>query len=264
MLLLVAQVAAAAPVTDRQALAAEVVKLSGLEQVAAQFPTHVRTQGESRKQGSPNAALEEKVIRAMVSAFDAARANQLLLEHFAKQGDKATLSRARDWLAAPQGARITREELAANQAGQAELKKFDALMKNSPPTPQRMRLVRDIESAARMTALNVEMLRETLAALALGVNAQAPVAKRVPEAQVRQQIDTMLGMARPQIEAQVLTSALFSYRRLNDTDLAEYARFLNADAGRRYSGLSMGATLDALKDYLARAVAATAPAAGAK
>lgn len=261
-LLPVAAGAASSPSKALEALAVEVAQLAELDQIAAQFPQQLRAQAESGRPLARMPAHEQRRLRVIVDAYDAERAGQVLRDHFARHGNRSDLKRVRDWLASELGKKITAEELAGNRVAPKDLAAFAQQVERDPAARERLRRVRDIESAGRMVALNIALLREVLVALAQA-NAPAGAGARSLDAAAQQQalrtqVNNVIAMARPDIERQVLLSAHYSYRRLADAELAEYARFLGSGAGRRYVALMTDAVSAAQQDYLTRAVAAVA------
>ncbi|HEU4427205.1 MAG TPA: hypothetical protein VFT98_00490 [Myxococcota bacterium] len=152
----------------------------------------------------------------------------LIAKHDQKQ--TAALNK---WLRAELGARLTALEAAASASDfDAKLEAFAAKLKQTPPSPERVSVIRRVEAANRTTETAIDVALAVGRALAVGLNAAS--AAPAPLAT----IEGAVGAQREQLEAAmphvVLVSLLMTYESASDEDLAAYAALLESEPGVWY------------------------------
>ena len=146
------------------------------------------------------------------------------------------------WLDSPLGKKCTQlEEAASTPEAQADMQQYAARLHDSPPTAERLKVLREFDAAAKVTGNAVEMAIQSQVAVALAVIATLPMEKQKPIEDVYREIEK----TRPAIEAearsQTLISLLYAYRSLTNAEIQLYTEFAKSPAGSRFNSASMAA-----------------------
>jgi hypothetical protein len=174
--------------------------------------------------------------------------------------------RVLQWLRSPLGRRIAKLDLAAARPeGAAALEQYARTLGSQPPPAPRVSLIRQLDAATGMTDFTVDAALTSALATALGANGALPPARRGEESEIRAAIEAQRDVLRPEIEAMITASMLYSYQSLQDDELIRYIDFSNSEAGHWYHESVKRALLDTLEGAstrVGRAVAASFSTAG--
>ncbi len=236
---------AAEPPVDT--LAADVVKLSGIEHSLAALPDTLRTQSDllaatrlpDEKPSAEDAAL---------SAFDPEAARMRLIRYMAANCDAEMLSKVLVWLESPVGQKMTAAEGAEKGLElQAGMLKYLAEIRNTPPSPERIVSIRKLVQVSGQLEMVARVFEVTASSVASAINGGAsdPEIGELIHAKVKEAWVPM----EKQFLQQLVASDLYVYRGVTDDDLSAYIAFLESEAGKRYTkvvGDGYGQILEAL------------------
>lgn len=239
---------------QHDALVQELYLKSGLEKQLEQTPLLMQA-------GFDQAAREDDPIQKMPKNLAAAmRAS--IREAFAPESlKKAVLPELKEnltvqdikeilaWLNSPLGKNITRlEEAASTPGAMAEMDRYAARIKKSPPTAERLDVLRKLDAATKGTESAVEMVINTQAAVASAINATLPLKQQRPLKDIKRELEK----SRPQLEAQMRSQALivllYTYRSLPVAQIQQYIEFLTSPAGSKYESVTNAALQKAILD----------------
>ena len=139
------------------------------------------------------------------------------------------------WLDSPVGRKFTQLEEAASSPEQyLAMQRFAQQLQESPPRPERLKILKQLDAAVKATESAVELALNTQLAIAVAISASLP--KEQQPAYDR--LTEMIEQTRPQIQAvmqtQTLVSMLFTYKDLADAELGRYLAFAVSHAGAKY------------------------------
>ena len=160
---------------DSQVL--ELYVKSGMENQVEQLPSVIQTVfDQAIPQDDQARKLPKEILSVMRASVPEAYAPERLkktivaelAERLTDQDSKDTLK----WLDSPVGKKCTQlEEAASTAEAQAEMEQYAARLSDSPPTAERLKVLRELDSAAKVTEDAVQMAIQTQAAVALAVRA---------------------------------------------------------------------------------------------
>lgn len=230
-----------------ETLAANVVKLSGIEYSLAALPETLRAQSDllaatrlpDEKPSAEDAAL---------SAFDPEAARRQMIRYMASSCDAGTLTKVLVWLESPLGQKMTAAEGAEKGLElQTGLMKYLAEIRSTPPNPDRIVLIRKLVQVSGQLEMVARVFEVTASSVALAINGGAsdPEIGELIHAKVK---EAWIPMEK-QFLQQLVASDLYVYRGVTDDDLSAYIAFLESEAGKRYTkvvGDGYGQILEAL------------------
>lgn len=234
----------------------ELYAKSGLEKQTEQLPSAIKAgvaqllENDQRLRKMPRNLLA-KLTDTLPESFSSESIKKTVLEQIETRMDRNDIQAILKWLDSPLGIRCTQlEEAASSPEATVEiLKNFPTQLKKTPPSPERLKLVRKLDSAINATemsaeiAMNMQLAVSTAFAMSLPSESQGAFLEKM-----RDEMERM----RPQIEAmgqsQILTSFLYMYRPLTDSELEKYIQFAASDPGEKYHSVTSEALKKALAD----------------
>jgi hypothetical protein len=233
--------------TQKDSPVQELYVKSGLKKQLEQLPFIIQAAFEQAGQEDdsvrklPNNIIS--TIKASVQeAFAPAILKEALLPELREKLTAQDIKKVLNWLDSPLGKKCTQlEEAASTPEALAEMEKYADRMQNSPPTAQRLNILRKLDSAIKATKSNVEMAINTQVAVALAILTTFPLEQQgSPEDILRE-----VGKNRPNLEAavreQVLISLLYTYKSLTDNEIQQYIEFATSPIGSKYHSVATAA-----------------------
>lgn len=235
---------AAAP--NKETLANELIKLSGLEQQIHEIPRQVLA-GFDRdgKKLSPQryAALR----RVLSQAYNAQTLEQHVYKRVHGELTSELATKTLGWLRTDLARKITKlEERASTPQVIQQMQGFAKKLESSPPSQQRLSLARRIDLATDATELMLDITESSTFGLAKALDATLPPDQRQGEARLRVQMERQRPILREAYQQLSMVNALFTYQSLSDAELERYVDFLESEVGTQYTTLANTALKDAL------------------
>lgn len=235
---------AAAP--NKDGLAKELMKLSGLEKQIRQIPLQVLAGFD--KDGKKLPPQRYTALRRVLSqAYNGQTLEQHVYKRLHSELTHELATKTLGWLRTDLARKITKLEEQAStpqaiQQMQAFAKKFDS----NPPTQQRLGLARRIALATDAAELLLDITESSTFGLAMALDAMLPPDQRQGEARLRVQLERQRPTLRENYEQLSTVSSLFAYQSLSDAELERYVDFLESELGTQYTLLANTALKDAL------------------
>lgn len=165
--------------------------------------------------------IEVAVHNAVSEAFAPAKLTAALEDSIEKQVDGKMLAEFLKWFTTPFAKKVIAVETAAGDLSMAERQKFMQTVESNPPGPDRVEIIRQLESAIHSTDLMVNamisVMRGTKGVLQIVDPKQASAISDVANAQ--RDLQT-------QMEQVTVLNYLFTYRSLSNEELRSYVEFL--------------------------------------
>ncbi len=239
MLLLTLLPALAYAQDQHEALVQELYVKSGLEKQMQELPRSIQASLDQQPiTGDRPPKPRQQVLSVMKDLAQAAFAPESLkavvLSEFREKLTTQNLKTVLKWFDSPLGIKCTRlEEEASTPEAYAEMRKYANDLKSSPPTPKRLKLIRQYDSAVKATQTTVETALGSQVALLLAINATLPREQQRSVADISREIKKY----RPDIESamklETLVSLLYTYRGLTEADVQQYIKFATTPAGSK-------------------------------
>jgi hypothetical protein len=164
--------------------------------------------------------------------------------------DPIAAKKSLEWLRTDLGRKITKlEENASTAQALREMEAYAKQIKTSPPPPQRLALIHQVDFATHATETNIDILEATAFSIAAAMDATLPQGQRQGQDRLRILMDRQRPKWREASQDATLVSLLYTYQTLTDAELERYVEFLETDIGREYNNAASTALKDAL--YLA-------------
>ncbi len=210
--------------------------LGGLDETRQPMPAQVRAALRDAAMQSFRSAPMLETFRARLGTLSAAQVDDALR-----------------WLDTPLGRRITALENAAAEPGAAaKIEAYVQSLQTKPAPAGRVRLIEDLNRATGAQDVMNDIMEAILLGSALGVNAAQPRERQVPAEALRKQIKSGMPEVQRQTEQFVMSSMLYTYRPLADSDIETYIRFARSPSGAAYQRIGTAGLRDALLAAVAR------------
>ncbi|MBN8281089.1 MAG: hypothetical protein J0M16_10810 [Gammaproteobacteria bacterium] len=224
---------------------AELYRLSGLEKQLEGIESQIATGLTDAVAALPEAD-RERFVAAVRGLFAEPALRPAVLERVGRDWNPGHAAKAIAWLAGPNGRRVTlAEESVSTTAGASGMAAFLDGLATRPLPPSRVAAVRRVNEAYGTADFVFDAAEAVALAIVGAANAILPEDRRVAEAAVRDQVAANRRDAYAEVEEQTLAVSAYTYRDLPDSDLADYAGFLESPAGRWYTTTMLAAMLDA-------------------
>src|SRR2546422_8326639 len=246
---------------ERDALIAEALEISGTKKALDTIPAHIRAHYDAR-QTTLKAEDKTRVARILTDAFRPDVLYSAVRGAFRSNYDPQRMGIAMAQLRSSLCRRIAALELAASEPGaKQDLERFTLGLQGDIPPPARVALVQRHEAAMRSAELQIEMGVVAFRAVVRSLEPIVPSEKR-PTARETELAERALRAQQENLVRTALVRWLYTYRSLNDEELAEYVAFGESDAGRWFVATERKGLLDAMRlamDMAARQMAAAFP-----
>lgn len=145
------------------------------------------------------------------------------------------LKKVLGWLESPIGRQFTQlEEAASTPEKYIEMQRFASQLKESPPEPERLKLLQQLDSAVKATETNVEVAINTQLAIAIAIAASLPKEQQPTYDNLVAAIEQTRPQIQDAIRIQTLVFALFTYVSVTYAELGQYIEFASSQAGTNY------------------------------
>lgn len=235
---------AAAP--NKETLAKELMKLSGLGQQIRQIPRQVLA-GFDRDGKKLSPQRYTALRRVLSQAYNAQTLEQHVYKRVHGELTSELATKALGWLRTDLARKITKlEERASTPQAIQQMQGFAKKLESSPPSQQRLGLARRIDLATDATELMLDITESSTFGLAMALDATLPPDQRQGEARLRVQMERQRPILREAYQQLSMVNTLFTYQSLSDAELERYVDFLESEVGTQYTTLANTALKDAL------------------
>jgi hypothetical protein len=115
------------------------------------------------------------------------------------------------------------------------MQEFARQLQKEPPSKNRMKLVHDLDKAIMATEAVVETTMNLHYAIAISALMTLPEEKQKPFGEIRKEIEQSKPQIKKIVNIQVITSFLYTYRSLKDTEIEYYLNFVSSEAGKAFN-----------------------------
>lgn len=179
----------------------------------------------------------QSVMRtSLPEAFAPGKLKKVVLTELARKLSEREIEELLQWFDSPIGRKCAQlEEASSTPEAQEEIEKYAADLKESPPSAERMKSMKELDSVLKVTETSVEIVMDMQVAIALGMTAILPSEQqRKPEDLAREVEKTRPGIE-AEVRAEVLVgSLLYTYRSLSEAEIRQYIEFARSSAGAKF------------------------------
>jgi hypothetical protein len=234
-----------APAKQAGNLLAAAGMLTQLTQLPQKLLTGVQQSAKQQTKASP--AVLKAIENAVAESFSAENFYQRVVAALTKDFDEKRVQALLKDYSTPAAKRMVALEQAPSS--QEEFAQFARSPAATRPSPQRVSLIKRIDTASRAGDLAVDIAFASMKAVALGVVGEgAGKAAAVDKA-----IESQRASATQKIHDATLLNLAFSYRGASDAELEEYAKFYETENSKWFSGIVYASLLEEMKSASAQA-----------
>lgn len=217
---------------EPKALIEEVLELSGAKRQVLEIPALCQSRLAER-QGRMKPAEYARLSQVVAESYRPDTLYKAVTDTFKKRFDEKRLLAVRQAWHSPLFKRITALEAQASTPEAARrIQEFAVQLRGVPPHPDRLALIRRVDTATGSTDFTIEIVLSTIRGIALGVDPMMPASQRLKPGQLDHMLSEMRAQIRAPLKNQVLVSLLYTYQSLTDGELRGYLAYLESDAGR--------------------------------
>ncbi len=226
----------------RSDVAAELLRLSGLEQQLAFTSSSMRAQ-LARQQGNVPPQQVYAFQRALAE-FSPDVLQLIALARLQSRIDPAGAAAALDWLRSPTGRRMTGLEEASATLDADAAQRLAAAPGGAETPLTRVIAIDRLNRASGAEEFGADVAIAIGLASAAGASPSEPTPEQL--AALRAALETQRPVILENARASASTASLSTYRSASDAELAEYAGFLESEPGQWYAHAMSDALLHAL------------------
>jgi hypothetical protein len=195
----------------------------------------------------------------LAESFAADNLNAMVLRHMEAQMSQDEMQRTLNWLNSPFGKKSTQLYKASlSPKAPAKLQEFINTMQQSPPSSTRMKLIQELASATKTTAITLEIAVNTQLVVTTVITATLPTLQQRPFSGILDEVDKNRPLLEPRVDQQITHLLLYIYRSLSDAELAQYITFAKSSTGAQYYRSMLNGIKLALMDSSIRFASAMA------
>ena len=172
-----------------------------------------------------------------MSAYEAFDTEPALYQYAATRISPAQLDAIMAWYDSPLGLRlVTAERQAETTAGREDMKAFLVEFDKLPVADERIRLIRQFEQIARLSYINLAVMRALYETEFIAANAVQPQQPGLDDEHLRtameQQFDGSDELLLTGLAVNMMAVSYYTLRSFSDGEVTAYINFLESDAGR--------------------------------
>lgn len=220
---------------------------SGMEEQLAQLPSVLRDAFDrSLQEDEQTRNLPKNVQSTLRASIATAFAPEALKKTIVGElGEKLPINDIEEvlkWLDSPLGMKCTRlEEAAGTPEGQADMQKYAARLQSSPPSAERLKIQRELDTATKNTESAVDVAIQTQLAVALAMMATLPAEQQRSLDDLSREMEKLRPTIESSVRSETFLSDLYTYRSLTDAEIRQYIDFAKSPAGAKYHTVSIAA-----------------------
>jgi len=226
------------------------LELSGLKKQVDQMPAQIKSgfvQRQQRAEKKLSPADYDRLLKIITDGYNASDLNQSIVDYFKRHYDHDRALAELRILNLPLSKKMTElDEQATTPEALKEIQKYTEQLKSEPATPERMALVRKLDTVASATDLRVDLLVATIMVNITISNSMNSPEKRMDQNQLKQMADRMRKELWGSVENFTTAAFLYRYRAVPDTEIKEYIKLYENDATDWFKKIVKGSLINAL------------------
>jgi Uncharacterized protein conserved in bacteria (DUF2059) len=200
--------------------------------IQAKFDQSIEEQGGAQK--LPKAVLSDMKASIAV-AFAPEGLKEVILAELSEKLTAQDIKEALNWFDSPVGRKCTKlEEAASAPEAQKEIVQYAARLKDSPPSAERLKAVRGLDSAVKATESAVDIAINSQVAIAMAVIATFPVERQRSLEDVSREAEKARPVLESAVRSYVLVSQLYTYESLSEAEIERYTEFAKSPVGLKF------------------------------
>lgn len=175
--------------------------------------------------------------------------SQVVLKQIQNHVSQDDLKSVLQWLDSPLGKKcVELENAASTPEALKEIDEFARQLEKSLPAPERLRLLQEFDTAAKVTEAAIEISWNTQLAVALAIALATPSEHEVTIPEVRKELEAGRAQLEASVRADILVTLLYTYRSLTNAELVKYITFSKLEASGRFNDAVIAGIKAAMMD----------------
>ena len=197
--------------------------------------------------GQMSAKDQASVDRILRQALRHEPVYALVRDAFLLHVDRTNLEATAAWLRSPLARKIVALEIASSEPGtEQKVGAYAATLKTYPPTNRRVELLQRLDWATAATEISADLVAAVSRGITMAVSAAGPVEQQLRPGQIEDRVVQVRARAYGALREAHMASTLYTYRELEEEELAAYVLFSASEAGRWYNTAMRKAMVSAL------------------
>lgn len=235
--LLIVSLPVSANIGAAESLAADVAHKSGMVELIASFPEQISAHIHQNTADKHSPVDQTRAIDLLLKAYHSLDVRGLLVRYIQDHASPEALEVINDWFDSRLGERFSAaEQDVSTVQGQLGEQEYIAGLKKHALQDERIRLIRNFETAAALRDINMGMITLMMKSEMAAMNRLLPADKRMTDVELSAHLEKQLHKIPPEMSAllkqQMLAISEYTYRDFTDAELTDYIRFLESDAGK--------------------------------
>lgn len=220
---------------DKRALAAQVMRISGLEQQLGQTARSINDSIKKAEESGKATPEQREIGAVMLEAFGTESILATVGKQLADQLSEGELQKVLSWYEGDPGQELIRlENQLADPAKAQDLVEFAKQVEQNPIPEARQSLYKKIDKATLTTDTTVDMQLNSRVAMVKAMNKTAKSEKKLTDAEINEKIESQRPKAREFMQQINLIKFGYLYKDVSDSDIQAYVKFAESDVGKKY------------------------------
>lgn len=229
------------------ALVRELYVKSGMEKQLRELPLVIEATLEREAMEDDDIKKLPSNVRSAIQtsakkAFSAESMQKIILPELREKLTGGDIRKVLEWLDSPLGKKCTQlEEAASTPEAVAEMDQYAQQVSKKPPSAERLYVLRQLDSATKVTESAVEMAINTQIAVTVAIMATLPRENQRSFDDIVKEIEKHRSEVEAQVRSETLLSLLYTYRSLTEAEIQRYTQFSASPAGEKFNTVSIAA-----------------------
>jgi len=216
----------------------KLILMSGLDAVVISYPEQLKMQFERVGVSAPDDKSRQMAQQRLLETYAKTDVAVLLRSYAEAELSTNDIKSIFAWFESPLGRRLVQaEQQAGTAAGRQAMAAYMNTLDKDAVNPVRMTLVEAFEAVARLTDINMSMIKVMLESELLAVNAMLPASERQSSDQLSkvmgQQFYDMREMIMPGLMMRMVSVSYYVLSGFTNDEVQAYISFLKSNAGRK-------------------------------
>ena len=237
---------------NKETLIQELYGKSGMEKQIEQLPMLLQVgfdqavAADDRLKIIPRSVIGE-IRTSIQTVFAPENIKKTILSECREKLSHDDLKRVLGWLDSPIGRKFTQlEEYASTPEKYNEMQQFASQLQKTPPEPERLKFLQQLDSAVKATENNVEVAMNTQIAIAIAIASSLPKEQQPTYDNLVAAIEQTRPQVQDAMRIQTLVYALYTYGSVTDAEIGQYVEFASSPAGKNYHNAAISGLKKAL------------------
>ncbi|MGJ8692000.1 MAG: hypothetical protein ACSHW0_05925 [Thalassotalea sp.] len=223
------------------------LELSGLKASIQGMPAQIQSMSQQMQLTSKDPAKDKIMMSALLDTWQEEKINKKIISALQAQMSKSEMTELLTWLNSDLVKSVKLEETKATLPDfQQELMGYMAGIQANPPTAKRQQLARAFIDNTKMAENGVEIAMAIIENMFNSMKIAMPE-KKIPEAQMQQQLSQMRGMMTQMMDQQMMMTSYYLYKDVSDANLEQYIDFYKKPLGQKEIKVVYGAFIEGMK-----------------